>query len=180
MLSFTRYIMILCRHTAFRHMSPKKCFNIRTSVLSARCRSRNMDQETLSYEQLDIMSLSLLRTCRQIYNETSHLFWISSVFVFPTPLYFSEALKNMGPIPSRCITSVRLFTGDIEDYVPSALLKSLDLLTKRSTTAVRRMDLVINHFQVARISQLRPVDNIRPPTTQGCLVEFGMMICSEC
>jgi hypothetical protein len=100
--------------------------------------------------------LSLPRTCRQIYNETSHLFWTSNIFIFREPHNLICTFKGMGQTPSRCITSIRLSLGLIEGNVLEIFKKAIDLLLKRqSTSALRLLDLVLNAKQLAVMSCMK-------------------------
>jgi hypothetical protein len=66
-----------------------------------------------------------------IYNETSRLFWTSSIFIFRAPHNLLCTFKRMGQIPSRCITSIRLSLGLIEGNVLEIFQKMIDLLVRR-------------------------------------------------
>ena len=75
------------------------------------------------------LSLSLPRTCRQIYEETSGLFWSNNTFLFPDLPTLTRTLKSMGQIPSRQIRSISV---NLHPRDWRAIRKALALLTSRA------------------------------------------------
>jgi hypothetical protein len=101
------------------------------------------------------ISLSLPRTCRQIYEETQSLFWEFNTF------YFSNAnsgvirtMKMMGQVSSRLITSVTI---QMDCFTEStrAISKTLNVLASRARYGhFRRLTLVWDEDQFRRLMDL--------------------------
>jgi hypothetical protein len=76
----------------------------------------------------NVLSLSLPRTCGQIYAETEGLFW-TNTFLFPDLTTLTRTLKSMGQVPSRQIKSISV---NLHPRHWRALPKAFALLTSRA------------------------------------------------
>lgn len=63
-------------------------------------------------ETPEFLSLSLLSTCRQIYQETRSMFWTRNTFYFPSPDALISAFPHHGFSPLRNMSSILLGAGD--------------------------------------------------------------------
>jgi hypothetical protein len=105
--------------------------------------------------QNDVLSLSLMRTCRQIYHETQSLFWKHNTFQFSTPHLLTQTLKSMGQIPSRKITSISL-TLTLSSSFSKTLPRALRILVSRARHgAFRRLSLEIGRMDLIRIASFK-------------------------
>jgi hypothetical protein len=88
------------------------------------------------------ISLSLPRTCRQIYDETQGLFWERNTFYFSSHnAGVIRTLKIMGQVSSRLITSVTIRMDDRE--IIAQLSKTLNVLASRARFGhFRRLELI--------------------------------------
>jgi len=100
-----------------------------------------------SRDNLQHISLSLPRTCRQIYGETQDLFWERNTFYFSSHnAGVIRTLKMMGQVSSRLITSVTIQMDDRE--IIAQLSKTLNVLTSRARFGhFRRLELVWDSHQ---------------------------------
>lgn len=103
------------------------------------------------------ISLSLPRTCRQVYNETNELFWTSNSFFFASPHRLLQTFKGMGRYAPRQITSIRLRITPLLGNDLEWLNKVLQLLIKQGEhCSVRRLELMIDEDSVKYISGSKP------------------------
>ncbi|KAH8601659.1 hypothetical protein B0O99DRAFT_588847 [Bisporella sp. PMI_857] len=78
-----------------------------------------------------MVTISINRVCRQVYNETRHVFWRKNIFYFQTPLALTTTVKDMGQISSRLIQRITL-SFSISDAKIKSLAKAFRLLASRS------------------------------------------------
>jgi hypothetical protein len=104
------------------------------------------------------ISLSLPRTCRQIYNETHGLFWRNNTFYFSTFYPFGtsmgviKTLKMMGQTSSRLITSVTINMQYISGQYKT-LGKVLQVLASRARHgAFRKLELEWRYSEFIMVS----------------------------
>jgi len=108
------------------------------------------------------VSLSLLRTCRQIYQEAKSLFWGKNAFEFSVERA-SRILREIGQIPSRLITSVVICFG-LWGY--EALPKALSLLAIRArygNLKALRLDVASGSYNHMHSGKERNSPNSRGP-----------------
>jgi hypothetical protein len=111
------------------------------------CPIRGFESETWR-EKHPYISLSLPRTCRQIYEETESIFWELNTF------YFSSAnagvirtMKMMGQVSSRLITSV-IIQMDCGSDSTRLISKTLNVLASRARYGhFRRLELLWDEDQ---------------------------------
>jgi hypothetical protein len=110
----------------------------------------------MSYrEERQYISLSLPRTCRQIYEETQTLFWEQNAF------YFSDrnasvikTIKMMGQIPSRLITSVIIQMNCASEFI-RLISKTLNVLASRARFGhFRRLELIWDNKEFGYLQEL--------------------------
>lgn len=87
------------------------------------------DWKKLVLSNSDVLSLSLLRTCQQIWQETRGIFWSNNTFLFQHPKSMQRTLKLMGQVPSRRIESISC---SLETVFWKSLPKCLALLNSRT------------------------------------------------
>jgi hypothetical protein len=114
------------------------------------------------------LSLSLMRTNRQIRRETAGLFWTRNTFSFHRPFELIHTLKDMGQTPSRLITSITLtlaFPSAFDTSHPlfKTLPKVLRLLASRARRgAFRRLRFHLAAQEFRRLARrgtsARPAD----------------------
>jgi hypothetical protein len=98
--------------------------------------------------EVEFLSLSILRTCRQIYHETRGLFWEKNTFHFASfyPSHYSpgvvKTLKAMGQIPSRLITRISIHMSPLTSKY-GTFAKVLQVLASRARHgSFRKLELV--------------------------------------
>jgi hypothetical protein len=114
-----------------------------------------------------IVSLSLIRTNRQIYQETSGLFWARNTFNFRSVFSIPEILKEMGQLVTQKITSVSidLWFSPRGESNPSGreVLKNLILSMQRLSLrhccpSLRRMRMDVNFMEFFMLPFLRETE----------------------
>jgi hypothetical protein len=106
-------------------------------------------------EERQYISLSLPRTCRQIYEETQALFWEQNTF------YFSDrnagvikTMKMMGQTPSRLITSVVIQMNCTSEFI-RLISKTLHVLASRARFGhFRRLELIWDNNEFGYLQEL--------------------------
>ena len=103
------------------------------------------DHDSVCFSSDDhVLSISLQRTCRQVYQETAGLFWSNS-FLFIDPPIAARTIKSMGQISSRQIKSISV---SVEPQDWKTLPKLFALLTSRARHG---------HFEALRLDLQRTV-----------------------
>ena len=89
----------------------------------------------------EMMRLSVLRSCRQIYVEANNILWTSNTFSFADSTTFRRFMMTRTINQKRLIKSIRLQM----EWVEYQWNKSLNMALVRSLTALRRLRLNIEH-----------------------------------
>ncbi|KAL3426907.1 hypothetical protein PVAG01_00417 [Phlyctema vagabunda] len=109
-----------------------------------------------------IITISLLRTNRQIYDEARDIFWLKNTFHFRSAQDLSWALKTMGQVPSRLIEGINLkdmLITNSRDLSHAA--KSFRLLASRARHGrFKRFVLTLTQDRLQVLAQNR--DSINP------------------
>lgn len=152
-------------------LSRRELYNIRKSTSGSAPRyllAVGKVEESRMCELHANISLSLPRTCRQIYIETQALFWNTNTFYFRAPLDLINALKpsGMGQVSSRCITSIQLGAGWILGNFVDTLTKAIEaLICQQNTSSLRRLDLVLVYEDLFAMNRLRTALQLGPGST---------------
>ena len=111
--------------------------------------------DPLSFRQFEkvprFVSISLLRVCRSIYQETNALFWKSNTFVFSTPCILQSAFEKMGKFATRRMIYLGLSFPmfDLPEFAfPSAAKRVAD-------RSLLRLDIVIHPIELHSLLLLR-------------------------
>ena len=113
------------------------------------------------------VSLSLIRTNRQVYQETSGLFWAHNTFNFRSVFSILEILKEMGHLVTEKIASVSIDLGfsPRRESSPSGreVLKNLILSMQRLALlhwcpSLRRMRMDVNFMEFFMLPFLRETE----------------------
>jgi hypothetical protein len=81
-------------------------FSLHTANGDEPSRNETTDRNKIILSNNDVLSLSLPRTCRQIWQETDGIFWSNNAFLFEDPTAMTRTLKSMGQVPSRRIETI--------------------------------------------------------------------------
>ncbi|KAH6671855.1 hypothetical protein B0J14DRAFT_82165 [Halenospora varia] len=103
-------------------------------------------------QKTEFITLSLLRTCRQIYRDTYSLFWNNHTIVFDSPTQILQYNNKMGRFVSRCFTSIHL-PFSIEGSCLKDFEKVIDILTTRSKS-LRHITLAVDKREFLRVMQI--------------------------
>ena len=91
------------------------------------------------YFEHEMMRLSVLRSCRQIYVEANNILWTSNTFSFADSLTFKRFMMTRSIHQKRLIESLRLQM----EWVDYQWNKSLNMALVRSLSGLRRLRLNI-------------------------------------
>ena len=93
------------------------------------------------YFDHEMMRLSILRSCRQIYVEANNILWTSNTFSFADSVTFRRFMMIRTIHQKRLIESLRLQM----EWVDHQWTKSLNMALVRSLSGLRRLRLNIEH-----------------------------------
>ena len=93
------------------------------------------------YFHHEMMRLSVLRSCRQIYVEANNILWTSNTFSFADSVTFRRFMMTRNIHQKRLIESLRLQM----EWVDKQWNKSLNMALVRSLSGLRRLRLNIEH-----------------------------------
>ncbi|KAF4624953.1 hypothetical protein G7Y89_g13213 [Cudoniella acicularis] len=99
------------------------------------------------------LTLSLLRTCRQICEEAFPLFWKKNTFLFNSPSGFLKFSTQKVRFASQYITSLHLNIASFQGTALNYLEKVADSLTKRrpSESAFCQLTLALQETEIVRL-----------------------------
>ncbi|RDW77036.1 hypothetical protein BP6252_05089 [Coleophoma cylindrospora] len=109
------------------------------------------------------ITTSILRTNRQIYQESKDLFWRRNTFYFRSAVTLGWTLKAMGQAPSRLIKAIRLHeTQAITPRNMKAVAKALRLLASRARHGdFRKLDLSFSAHRMEALVRNRESNNAK-------------------
>ncbi len=97
------------------------------------------------YDLREMMRLSVLRSCRQIFVEANYILWTTNTFSFADATTFSRFMMTRTINQKRSIKSLRLQTAEWALYDDREWNKALNMALVRSLSGLRRLRLHIEH-----------------------------------
>lgn len=156
LVSPTRCIEPISRSVAFYSQFPRSASPSGPQFYLAIKDPETHDSCLLTGTRPEFISLSLPRTCRTIYLETTELFWKSNTFFFPSAVDLLHSFRDMGRIPSRCITSLSISICTIEGNAVEVIEKALRRLVQSAPrSSLERLDLVLSRKSLEAIARAR-------------------------
>ena len=116
------------------------------------------------YEEAEPLSLTVLRSCRQVYCEANDMLLTTNTFAFADPTSFKQFLSTRTPYQKRLIRRLRFYMNWCM-LEPSAWNSALTMPTIRSLSGLRHLRLQIHHKMDSNVWRFLKGNNILYSTT---------------